>query len=79
MKTKDYTQVSLLKGETCVTVFIPSEFAIQGQVLKVCHKGIWDDGWVVDVVWPQKVASVPDVRKSIRRHRERTGDSLPCI
>jgi hypothetical protein len=56
--------------------WIPKELAKVGTPLKIMHlRGDWIDGWKVVSVGAQ--APIPDVQKSIRTHRKRTGDALP--
>ena len=37
----------------------------------------WTGPWSVVNVYPHKRIGVPDVRKAVKGHRKRTGDSLP--
>jgi hypothetical protein len=85
-----YTQCKLTKpipsiydedvciGELEQTAWIPTKFAVAGNVLKIYNNDIdmWVDDWIVRRVW-QTVDNPPDYRKCIRGHKKRTGDSLP--
>ena len=65
-----------LEGWRVQTAFIPEEFAVEGMVLKIKQDGKWEDGWKVTGIGIKRIG-VPQVAKSIREHRKRTGDSLP--
>lgn len=80
-KTK-YKQCKLVKkthqGQLETVSWIPDKFANIGGVIKLKNDdGEWDDGWVVMSASEDTVDEPPDYRKSIRAHRNRTGDSLP--
>lgn len=58
--------------------YIPSKYAIKGKILKIEIDGVWEDGWnVTEVYKNSETDEPPDWRKSIRSHRDNTGDSLP--
>lgn len=59
-------------------VWIPSKYAVLGEVIKIRENDEWIDGWVVKQVSIQELmeSELPDFRKSVRVHRNNTGDSL---
>tara|TARA_Y100000310_G_C20289413_1_gene626492 strand:- start:220 stop:459 length:240 start_codon:yes stop_codon:yes gene_type:complete len=66
-------------GIQSMTSFIPKKFAQLGRVLKLkSDDGVWTNGWVVKLVG-HTMDEPPDLHKSVRQHRERTGDSLPKV
>lgn len=69
---------SLPDGGSTLITYIPCKFARKGETLKLKTTEGWEDGWVVKHVF-SGTPEIPDVRKSIRAHRKRTGDSLPKI
>lgn len=42
-----YTQVRLTRGNTHLTTWIPSQFAVCNRYLKLKVDGAWQDGWRV--------------------------------
>lgn len=78
---QSYIQCTLEKkmqsGVVYQVCWIPKEFAVLGEVLKLkSENGTWIDGWVVHHIGTIENI-IPDVKKSIRNHRKNTGDSLP--
>jgi len=56
--------------------YVPEKFSEIGTVLRLRNEDMsWDNGWVVTSTGAI-VDDPPDVRKGIRNHRKRTGDSL---
>jgi len=77
MKKTKFRQCVLEKtpGHRIVS-YIPEKFAKVGKVVKLKNDGEWDDGWVVKFAG-DLVDEPPDIKKMVRVHRKRTGDSLP--
>lgn len=80
-KTK-YKQCKLVKktptGQIETVSWIPEKFANVGGVIKLKNDDeTWDDGYVVVSASETTIDEPPDYRKSIRQHKDRTGDSLP--
>lgn len=71
-----YVQCKLQKGNTHQTSWIPKEHASLNTVLKLRENGVWEDGWVVVFAGAER-DTPPDWRRSTRKHRDNTGDSLP--
>ncbi len=70
------------KGFTHTQVsFLPKEFAVKNKVLKLKNDdGKWTDGWIVAQVFKDsKTSVIPDSHVAIKRHRNRTGDSMPKV
>lgn len=78
MKTTHYRQCLLRRSNSEHTAWIPEKFAVPGQILKIKEGVSWIDGYVVEFVGAT-TDKCPDIGKSIRGHRERTGDSLPKV
>lgn len=80
MKNTGYYQCVLNKrtigGIIELVSFIPTEYATIGNIIKLKENNVWIDGWVVVKVG-EFSANPPDINKSVRQHRKRTGDSLP--
>ena len=77
-----YIQCKLVRsvGTEChvMTTYLSKKHAELDNVLKLRNEfGKWIDGWIVFGVFTHKRIGVPDIRKSVRAHRKRTGDSLP--
>lgn len=70
MERKTETSTSYL------TSLVPVKYAKVGKVLKLKNIDKWSDGWVVKEVYEQ-VELPKDIRKIIKEHRIRTGDSSP--
>jgi hypothetical protein len=57
--------------------YIPDKYAVVGEYVKIRGAdGVWTNGWLV-LSSGVMAEDPPDWRKSIRGHRETTGDSLP--
>lgn len=63
-------------GHSELTTFLPAKFAVKNMTLKLRTNSGWQDGWKVVRTYSKRYG-VPDVRKEVRAHRKRTGDSLP--
>lgn len=77
MTTQKYTQCELVKtlpnGVIKQISYIPSQFAIKDNILKLNG----EDGWKVTWTSQFEVDVLPDVKQVVRRHKKNTGDSLP--
>ncbi len=80
MKNSGYIQCKLVRkttsGEVVLVSFIPANFAVVGNYLKLKEDNEWIDGWKVVYVG-EFSENPPDIKKAIRKHRHNTGDSLP--
>ena len=66
------------RGNSYTTSWIPNKFAKIGEFIKLKNNGIWEDGWkVIEAFTMRSRDALVDPRKAIKKHRERTGDSLP--
>jgi hypothetical protein len=78
-----YRQCQLVRpcsgGEMRLTSWIPETFAVTGRRLRIRDGEDWQEGWIVGYVGPYRVAAedLPDPHDDVKRHRRRTGDSLP--
>lgn len=53
------------------TTFIPSKFAIKGEVVKIKTQGEWVDGWIVDKVWREvDEAYLNGIRHAVKHHTD---------
>jgi hypothetical protein len=81
MKKEIYKQCRMTKksGDYIQTTvsYIPSKFAIVGNKLNLKEGDIWTYGWVVEYVGHS--SEYFDYRKSIKSHRNNTGDSLISV
>lgn len=71
-----YRQCVLESGNRVRTSFIPERFAHCGQVVRLRESGVWSGPWVVSHAGATAAMDDLDIGKSIRQHRDRTGDSL---
>jgi hypothetical protein len=54
-KSETHTQCQLQKGTANQVSWIPTKFAVPGQVVKLKNEdGSWDDGWVVESIAMQQ-------------------------
>jgi hypothetical protein len=72
---KTYKQVDLQKGSTFTTVWIPSQHAVVGNILRIKL----EDGWEVIEVYDKECEydEIVHVHSAVRKHRQRTGDDIP--
>ena len=63
---------------TVHTAWIPEKYSVVDSVIKIKFDVDWIDGWVVEFVGEarREEKQLPDHRKTIRSHRNTTGDSL---
>lgn len=80
--SKTYQQCQLLKkhshGTSIQVSYIPTKYARKGDTLKIKKDdGEWENGWVVEEVFgdPVPESTLPNWRKSVKKHRATTGDS----
>ena len=76
MQKPKYCQCKLKRLNTEQVAFIPEEFAKIGKYVQIREDGVWVNGWLVESAG-EPTENPPDWRKSIRGHRDNTGDSLP--
>jgi hypothetical protein len=67
------------RGELQTVSWIPEQFAVIGNRLRLRREDGWEDGWVVQSVGFHRVAddALPDPHQDVKRHRRATGDALP--
>lgn len=46
-KLETHTQCHLKRGNVSQVSWIPSEYAIKGNYVKLKEKGVWEDGWLI--------------------------------
>ena len=83
MKSTTYVQCTLKRTAasttSTITSYLPIAFAKHKRVVRLRDdQGVWTDGWIVEQVGDTLVEEnqLPDYRKAIRAHRQKTGDSL---
>jgi hypothetical protein len=69
-----YQQVDLYKDGVTSTMWIPEEFAIQGNYVKRKLDGIWNDGWRIVNVYNNTLShsAMIKARDTHKYHREGT-------
>lgn len=61
------TQCTLQRGDTTMVAWIPSQFAVAGEYVKIRTRGRWVDGWLVKAAHATKTTD--DVRSLHSDHR----------
>lgn len=78
MKRTIYRQCEVRRGPAIRLTWLPAAYAVEGRVLRLQDHGVWSDGWVVSMVYPDNERIVaPHPGGQIRQHRRQTGDALP--
>ncbi len=68
------------KNSIYTVSYIPKKFAVVGNILKLKFDSVWSNGWKVYEIYPNSETDVvPNVKKMIKEHRKRTGDSFPKL
>lgn len=83
MKKTIYRQCGLIRDlgnerTAGLVSYLPVRFAKMNRIVKLKQDdGQWEDGWkVVSVGAGVDADQTPDSHRAIKRHRDRTGDSL---
>ncbi len=73
-KTTHYRQCKLQKDNRIQTSYIPHEFAIKGDTLKLKNDaGEWEDGWVVKEAYSKVESQYVEAYENVwRKHRKVT-------
>jgi len=71
-----YIQCVLIQKSATRTSFIPEKFAKLGGVVRLRDGEKWSEPWVVLHTGAESFIDDLDIGKSIRQHRNRTGDSI---
>lgn len=78
MKTKQYRQCRLQRGNAVRVSWLPAQYAVEGRVLKLRDNDVWSNGWIVKDAYRESDRAVaPDTRRAVRNHRQASGDALP--
>lgn len=78
MKDKvKYRQCQLQNGNRHMASWLPEQYAKIDKVLEIKQNEVWENGWIVKTVGDEIIEDPPTVEQMIRKHRQRTGDSLP--
>ena len=71
-----YTQCLISKGNKTQVSWIPKKFALKNKVVKLKVDGKWDDGWLIKEVYTEGLITQTS-EQAVKKHKKRTGDSLP--
>ena len=67
-----YKQCHLVKGNRHEIAYIPTEYAVVGQSVKIRRDGTWEDGWLVEWAFEKEVdvAFLDGMRNAWKHQRE---------